>query len=149
MGDTVVAWYDTHSTANFSLRFAWGDGNSSVRARDLPVLKNPLITLISLNNFLLDWLYTVKLGIQAPAPLTDVLPDIAPRPIMLVGGGKARPLLGSEADLFTLRYAALSGPNARAWVIPEATHCDGPRQRPEEYAQKMTAFFAKAFKDVK
>ncbi|GMV34880.1 MAG: hypothetical protein DCC59_12295 [Chloroflexi bacterium] len=128
---------------------AWGDGNSSVRARDLPVLKNPLIALISLNNFLLDWLYTVKLGIEAPDPMTDVLPDIAPRPVMFVGGGMDRPLLGSEADLFTLRYAALSGPNAQAWVIPEATHCDGPRQRPEEYAQKMTAFFAEAFKDVK
>lgn len=128
---------------------AWGDGNSPVRAQDAPMFKSPILTLIVVNNFFLDWLYTVRLGIEAPAPMTDVLPDIAPRPVMFVGGGTERPLLGSEADLFTLRYAALAGPNAQAWVIPEATHCDGPRHRPEEYAERMTAFFAEAFMDVK
>lgn len=128
---------------------AWGDGNSPVRAQDAPLFKNPILTLIVTTNYFLDWLYTVKLDIEAPAPMTDVLPDIAPRPVMFVGGGTNRPLLGSEADLFTLRYAALAGANAQAWVIPEATHCDGPRHRPEEYAERMTAFFAEAFMDVK
>lgn len=128
---------------------AWGDGNSPVRAQDAPLFKNPILTLIVTTNYFLDWLYTVKLDIEAPAPMTDVLPDIAPRPVMFVGGGTDRPLLGSEADLFTLRYAALAGDNAQAWVIPEATHCDGPRHRPEEYAERMTAFFAEAFMDVK
>jgi hypothetical protein len=75
----------------------------------------------------------------------DVLDEIAPRPIMFVGGGTERPLIGSEADLFTLREAALAGPNAMAWIIPEATHCDGPRVRPEEYAARMIAFFDAAF----
>lgn len=128
---------------------AWGDGNSPVRAQDAPLFKNPILTLIVTTNYFLDWLYTVKLDIEAPAPMTDVLPDIAPRPVMFVGGGTDRPLLGSEADLFTLRYAALTGANAQAWVIPEAIHCDGPRHRPEEYAERMTAFFAEAFMDVK
>jgi pimeloyl-ACP methyl ester carboxylesterase len=124
---------------------AWGDGNSSVRAQDLPAMKNPLMAIIIANNYLIDWLYTVRLGIEAPAPLTDILPNIAPRPAMFVGGGMKRPLLGSEEDLYTLRFAEIAGPNAQAWVIDEAIHCDGPFQIPEEYSQKMVAFFDEAF----
>lgn len=123
----------------------WGDGNSSVRAQDLPAPKNPLMAVIIASNYLLDWMYTVKLGIEAPAPLTDVLPNIAPRPLMLVGGGTENPIMGSEADFHTLRFAERAGENAQVWVIPEATHCDGPRERPEEYAQKLVQFFDEAF----
>lgn len=123
----------------------WGDGNSSVRAQDLPTPKNPLMAVIIASNYMLDWMYTVKLGIEAPAPLTDVLPNIAPRPLMLVGGGTENPLLGSEAEFHTLRFAERAGENAQVWIIDEATHCDGPRQRPEEYAQKLVLFFDKAF----
>ncbi|RJP55515.1 MAG: alpha/beta hydrolase [Anaerolineaceae bacterium] len=123
----------------------WGDGNSAVRAQDLPAPKNPLMAVIIGSNYVIDWMYTVKLGIEAPAPLIEVLPDIAPRPLMLVGGGTRNPILGSEADLFTLRFAEIAGSNAEAWVIEETTHCDGPFHRPEEYSQRMIAFFDEAF----
>lgn len=123
----------------------WADGASSVRAQDLPQPSNPIVALIVASNYALDWLYVVKLDIEPPAPLIEALPSISPRPILLVGGGSPRPLIGREADLFTLRYASLAGPNAEAWIIPEATHCDGPRRRPEEYAEKMIAFFDEAF----
>ncbi len=124
---------------------AWGDGNSSVRAQDLPTPKNIVMALITGGNHLLDWMYTVKLHIELPAPLIEVIDDIAPRPLMLVGGGTERPLVGSEADMYTLRFAKIAGPNAQAWVIDEATHCDGPIQRPQEYSQKMVTFFDEAF----
>lgn len=103
------------------------------------------MAIIIANNYLLDWLYTVKLGIEAPTPLTDLLPNIAPRPVMLVGGGREMPLLGSEENLYTLRYAEIAGQNAQAWIIDEATHCDGPFSRPDEYSQKMVKFFDEAF----
>jgi len=123
---------------------AWGDGNSSVRAQDMPPIRDWITMFLVPSNYMLDWMYTVRLGIDAPAPLVDVIDDIAPRPLMLVGGGVQRPVIGSEADLFTLRFAELAGPNAQAWIIPEAAHCDGPRVRPEEYAQKMVTFFDSA-----
>jgi len=123
----------------------WGDGNSAVRAQDLPTPKNPLMAVIIGSNYLIDWMYTVKLGIEAPAPLIEVLPNIAPRPLMLVGGGTRNPILGSEAELHTLRFAERAGKNAQVWIIDEAMHCDGPFQRPEEYSQKMVAFFDEAF----
>jgi uncharacterized protein len=124
---------------------AWGDGNSSVRAQDLPTPTNPLMALLIGGNYMLDWMYTVKLSIEAPAPLIDVLPNIAPRPVMFVGGGRAHPLIGSEAELFTRRFTELAGPNAQAWVIPEAIHCDGPAVRTDEYSTRMVHFFDAAF----
>jgi hypothetical protein len=43
------------------------------------------------------------------------------------------------------RYAYYAGPNAQTWVIPEATHCDGPARRPAEYAERIVEFFDTAF----
>jgi len=123
----------------------WGDGNSSVRAQDLPAPTNPLMAAMIAGNYTLDWMYTVKLGIEAPTPLIEIIHQIEPRPLMLVGGGMERPVIGSEGELFTYRFAELAGSNAQAWVIPEATHCDGPVQRPDEYTQRMVEFFDKAF----
>ncbi|MDP1546809.1 MAG: alpha/beta hydrolase [Anaerolineales bacterium] len=123
----------------------WGDGNSPVRAQDLPAPKDPLMAVIISSNYLIDWLYTVKLNIEAPTPMIDVLPNIAPRPIVFVGGGRERPIVGSEADLFTRRFAEIAGPNAEAWVIDEATHCNGPVVIAEEYSTRMVQFFDTAF----
>ncbi|MBI2332845.1 MAG: alpha/beta fold hydrolase, partial [Chloroflexi bacterium] len=146
MGCSTGASIVVYSAALYpEVEAAWGDGNSSVRAQDLPAPKNPLVAVIIANNYLLDWMYTIKLGIEAPTPLTEILPNIAPHPVMFVGGGMERPLLGSESELYTLRFAEIAGPNAQTWVIDEATHCDGPFQRPEEYSQKMVAFFDEAF----
>ena len=124
---------------------AWGDGNSSVRAKDIGAPKNPLMAAIIAGNYTLDWMYTVKLGIKAPAPLVDVIGQIAPRPLMLVGGGSPINILGSEGEVYTYRFAKLAGPSAQAWVIPEATHCNGPSVRPDEYSRRMVQFFDSAF----
>jgi uncharacterized protein len=124
---------------------AWGDGNSTVRAQDLPAPKNLLMAAIIAGNYLIDWMYTVKLGIEAPTPLIDVLPNIAPRTVKFVGGGKEQPMIGSEAELFTLRFAEIAGPNAEAWIIKEATHCNGPVVRADEYSARMINFFDSAF----
>jgi pimeloyl-ACP methyl ester carboxylesterase len=146
LGCSTGADIALRSAAYFpELGAVWADGASSVRAQDLPSPTNPLIALLIAGNYTLDWMYSIKLGIEPPEPLIHIIDDIAPRPIMLVGGGTPRPLFGSEADLYTLRYSELAGPNAEAWIIPEATHCNGRRVRPEEYAARMIAFFNDAF----
>lgn len=138
-----------HSAAlNPALDAVWADGASTIRAQDLPAPRDPLMAVITLSNYFLDWAYSVRLSMQ-PAPLVELLKEIAPRPIVLVGGGMKNPLLGaSEGDFYTYRYAQIAGPNAEPWVIPEATHCDGPLQRPEEYSMRLVQFFDKAF-DIK
>ena len=82
---------------------------------------------------------------EAPAPMIEIIDDISPRPIMIVGGGQPHPLMGSEGDTMLPRYAQYAGSNAQTWVIPEATHCDGPALRPDEYAGRMIEFFDTTF----
>ena len=127
------------------LEAVWADGPSSARAQDIPPPRNPIIALIVLGNYQLDWMYQVKLGIEPPPPLIEVIGNIAPRPIMLVGGGTPLPLFGSESEMMLPRYSQYAGPNAQTWVVPEAVHCDGPAHRPEEYAARMVEFFDTTF----
>jgi uncharacterized protein len=146
MGCSTGASIVVYSAALYpEIDAVWGDGNGSVRAQDLPAPTNPLMAALIAGNYTIDWMYTVKLGIEPPVPLIEVINQINPRPLMLVGGGIPLPPIGSEGDLFTYRFAKLAGPNAQAWVIPEATHCDGPIQIPDQYSQRMVKFFDEAF----
>ncbi|HET9910834.1 MAG TPA: alpha/beta fold hydrolase [Anaerolineales bacterium] len=146
VGCSIGAQIALQSAAYYTeLDAVWADGASSVRARDLPPPGNPIMALLVLGNYSLDWAYELKLGIDAPPPMIEIIGDITPRPIMLVGGGQPHPLVGSEGDFMIPRYAHYAGPNAQVWVIPEATHCDGPARRPDEYAERMIEFFDIAF----
>ena len=122
----------------------WADGASTVRAQDIPPSTNPLVVLVTLGNYPLDWMFSVKLGIEAPPPMIEIIDDIAPRPITLVGGGQPLSILGSE-EILQGRYRKFAGDNAQMWIITEAHHCDGPVVQPDEYAARMTAFFDAAF----
>jgi pimeloyl-ACP methyl ester carboxylesterase len=122
----------------------WADGPSTVRARDISKPTNPIYALLVIANYMLDWMYELKLDMDAPAPMIEIIDEIAPRPIMLVGGGTPMPFTGSEGDHLKT-YQRYAGDNAELWVIPEAVHCDGPGRRPEEYATRMVEFFDTAF----
>jgi fermentation-respiration switch protein FrsA (DUF1100 family) len=145
-GCSIGAQIALQSAAYYSeIGAVWADGPSSVRARDLPKPKDPIMGLVILGNYSLDWVYEVRLDIDAPPPMIDIIDQISPRPIMLVGGGQPHPLMGSEGETMIPRYAHYAGPNAQTWVVPEATHCDGPARRPDEYTGRMMEFFDTAF----
>jgi acetyl esterase/lipase len=122
----------------------WADGPGVVRAQDIPPSRNPMIILIKTGTYMLDMAYQIRLGRQAPPPMIDIIGDIEPRPAMIVMGGTEMPGLGSEADRdgYLLDFA---GGHTGMWVIPEATHCNGPLVRPEEYSERMIVFFDEAF----
>jgi len=122
----------------------WADGPSSIRAQDIQKPTNPIFGLLVVANYMLDWMYEIKLDVDAPAPMVEIIDDIAPRPIMLVGGGTPMTFIGSEGDHLRL-YKQYAGDNAELWIIPEAVHCDGPVRRPEEYSTRMVEFFDTAF----
>ena len=122
----------------------WADGPSNIRAADNPPPKNILTGLARVSNTMLDWMYERKLGMAAPPPMIERIGGIAPRPVMLVGGGTEIAMVGSEAARVEW-YAAAAGPNAQVWVIEEALHCNGPQRQPEEYARRMVEFFDRAF----
>ncbi len=126
------------------LKAVWADGPSIVRPADLPSPTNWATAIAFLSDHVIDAMYQARLQITAPAPLIDIIDDIAPRPIMLVGGGTPHPHFGSEAPRMAY-FAQHAGSNAEVWVIPEAYHCDGPVQRPEEYTARLVKFFDTAF----
>ena len=145
-GCSIGAQIALQSAAAYpELEAVWADGPSSVRAQDVPRPRNPIMALLIVGNYSLDWLYETQLDMDAPAPMIDVIGNIAPRPIMMVGGGVSQPLIGSEAEMMIPGYAQHAGSNAQTWIIPEAVHCDGPSRRPDEYAQRMVKFFDTAF----
>jgi pimeloyl-ACP methyl ester carboxylesterase len=75
-----------------------------------------------------------------PAPsLIDVVPEIAPRPLLLIGSG-AR---GTEIPVTRL-YAQAAGSTAQVWEIPEAGHTGGVRARPAEYERRVIGFLDEA-----
>ena len=78
----------------------------------------------------------VLTGHVPPPSLVDVVPRIAPRPLLLIGAGNDN---GGE-DLQPHYLAAAKQPKS-FWKIPEATHTGGYAARPDEYARRLIAFF--------
>ena len=78
-------------------------------------------------------------GMRRVPSLIDLVPEIAPRPLLLIGSG------GDKAELPVNRlYARAAGPSAQLWEIPEAGHTGGLRVRPAEYEQRVIEFLDEA-----
>ena len=122
----------------------WADGASTVRAKDISKPTNPIYALLVAADYMLDWMFEVRLGIDPPTPMIEIISNIATRPIMLVGSGIPFPFVGSEGDHLRY-YVQYAGENADLWVLPDAGHCGGPGVRPEEYSARMIEFFDTAF----
>ena len=75
-----------------------------------------------------------------PASLTDLVPRIAPRPVLFIwapDGGNATEVLSPE-------YHRIAGPNASLWAIPHAKHIMGIEAQPRAYDRRVVAFFDEA-----
>jgi fermentation-respiration switch protein FrsA (DUF1100 family) len=75
-------------------------------------------------------------GVSKPTSVQSAIASIAPRPVLLIGGGPERNMLEHH-------YHAALEPKA-LWVIPEASHLDGMSVRPEEYEERVVGFFDQA-----
>ncbi len=121
----------------------WADGPSAIRAKDTPIYSWQSL-LSSISTHILDQMYIWIGGIKPPAAMVDIIGTIEPRPVMLVAGGRPHPNFGAEY-LHIEPYLHYAGQHAELWIIDEALHCDGPVQRPGEYAQRMVEFFDESF----
>ncbi|MBN2387065.1 MAG: alpha/beta fold hydrolase [Anaerolineales bacterium] len=122
----------------------WADGPSGITTRDLRGPRNWFTLIGTPANYMVDWFTANALDRELPRALIDIIGEIEPRPVMLVAGGTEKPLIGAES-MRVEYYAEHAGLHTQVWIIPEATHCDGPIQRPEEYAARMVDFFDAAF----
>jgi uncharacterized protein len=77
---------------------------------------------------------------QAPPPdLEDLVPRIAPRPVLLI----AAPNSPNGEELNVDYHRAAREPKA-LWEIPESKHIGGLEARPQEYERRVTRFFDEA-----
>jgi fermentation-respiration switch protein FrsA (DUF1100 family) len=115
-----------------------------VTSRDIPAPFNWATALAVPTNWMMDWMLSARIDQPVPPAMIDILGTIEPRPVQLVAGARPHPQFGPES--WHVEYLArFAGDHASLWVIPEAYHCDGPAQRPQEYADRMVAFFDRAF----
>ncbi|MEW6578166.1 MAG: CocE/NonD family hydrolase [Chloroflexota bacterium] len=84
---------------------------------------------IALSYRLLSGVELAKLSPQS------VIGSIAPRPVLLIYGSRERSLGGARAQL------AAAGANAALWVVDGAGHGDYLAVAPQEYEERVMAFF--------
>ena len=79
------------------------------------------------------------IGGERPAPsLIDLMPRIAPRPVLLIASG------GDAREIPTNRAYRDAGSSAELYEIPEAGHTSGLAVRPKEYEARVTEFLERA-----
>jgi uncharacterized protein len=76
---------------------------------------------------------------RPPDGLVDVMPRIAPRPVLLISGGRGNP----DEELNPV-YREAGGPTAVHWEILQAGHTGGLAAAPHEYERRVVGFFDRA-----
>ena len=78
-------------------------------------------------------------GTRPPPSLTNLVPRVSPRPLLLVYAGRG----GGGEELNAEYYRAALAPK-RLWKIGEAGHVGGFEARPRAYEERVTGFFDRA-----
>jgi fermentation-respiration switch protein FrsA (DUF1100 family) len=93
----------------------------------------------------LRWIATITMETAAgvvisdhlpPPDLADLMPRIAPRPVLLIRGMK-----GNPDEALNRAYRDAGGPTATLWEINGAGHTDGISTAPAEYERRVVGFF--------
>ena len=71
-----------------------------------------------------------------PPKLTDLIPQIAPRPTMFIWAPN-----GGNAETMNPTYNRLAGANSTIWAIDDVRHIRGLAGHPEEYEKRVVGFF--------
>ena len=120
------------------LKAVVGDDPGFVKIEDAP----PPTSLSERLIYLVNWVDTkgieLHTGVAAPPGVVEVIGDIAPRPLFLIDTGQ-----GMGRRLIRHFYDRARMPKT-LWEIPEASHGGQFAARPEEYEQRVVAFFGQA-----
>ena len=74
-------------------------------------------------------------GMRRSRSLLGIIPDIAPRPVLLIAGG------GFPEEIpASRRYRDAGGRSVQLWELPDAAHTGGLRKHPEAYEQRTIGF---------
>ena len=96
----------------------------------------------------LRWIATITMETAAgvvlsdhlpPPDLVDLMPRIAPRPVLLIRG-----MQGNPDESLNRAYHEAGGPTATLWEISRAGHTGGIAAAPSEYERRVVDFFDRA-----
>lgn len=76
-----------------------------------------------------------------PTDLADLMPRIAPRPVLLIRG-----MLGNGDEALNRVYRDAGGSTTTLWEIPVAGHTGGISAAPAEYERRVIGFFDEALR---
>jgi len=76
-----------------------------------------------------------------PTDLTDLMPRIAPRPVLLICG-----LKGNGDEALNRVYGDAGGETTKLWEIPDAGHTGGIDAAPADYERRVGGFFDRALR---
>jgi pimeloyl-ACP methyl ester carboxylesterase len=121
---------------NKRLKAVVADGPSLAKTADAPPPNSLFERINPTVTGLIDRAFEWRIGITAPPSVVEMLPEIAPRAVLLIATGQ---------DVMEVRiaenYYQHAGEPKTLWKIPEAGHGGGLLARPDEYAQTVTTFF--------
>jgi uncharacterized protein len=131
MGGEVLLQAAGESTA---LKAIVAEGATGRTAKDFSELKDGGDTMLIFHTVVNATMRLIS-GEKTPPPLTDMVRQIAPREVLLIGSQ-----VSEELDLMA-RYKEIGGESFDIWFIPEAKHVGAFDLHPEEYERRVIAFF--------
>jgi pimeloyl-ACP methyl ester carboxylesterase len=118
------------------IRSVIADGPGAIAFDDWPPPQNLEESLYVPLDFVYYRVLPWNTGVKDPISLSEALPLIAPRSIMIISSG-------NETEWHRLEYLFDFAEEPKEfWVIPEAGHLGGWQARPEEYKTKIVDFFS-------
>lgn len=112
------------------------DGPSLAKTEDAPAPNSLFEQVSHAIAWVVDRVLEWRTGVAAPPGVVEALPEIAPRPVLLIATGQ---------DATELRiaehYYEHTGDPKTLWQIPEAGHGGSLIARPDEYEQTVITFF--------
>lgn len=77
-------------------------------------------------------------GTRLAPSLNDLMPRIAPRPVLLIASGAPDELPANRV------YRRRGGPTVELWELPDVGHTAGLRERPADYERRTKTFLDRA-----
>ncbi len=118
----------------------WSDGLGINTIADLPPQVSNSEKFMTFIEGQTNWVTELYLG-EKLVPVKQLIPRIAPRPLMLVAGE-----LEPYETQFNREYESLLGKNGHVWIVASAGHVGGLSAEPEIYSHRMVDFFKEAFR---
>lgn len=119
-----------------SIQAVWSDGADEATLADIEAqLPAPLYSAYIRPTWALTmWMWGVQGDVPGPL-VSEHIADISPRPIFLIGAESTTEIEDNRM------FYALAGEPKTLWELPDSGHIAGLFTHPDEYQQRMLAFF--------